>query len=112
MARLHGLMLVLLFALAMSTAIAPVGLCACWLNPDLETVHPHLFGQADRPHSHDYLYQISLATMADVLPVSVILAAALIALLGLAPLWWAVDRPAANQVFWQVRPPLPPPRSI
>ena len=112
MARLNRLSLVLLFALAMSTTIAPVGLCACWLNPDLETVHPHLFGQAGVPHSHEYLLQISSATMADALPVSVVLAAVLVALMGLASLWWAMDSPAVDQIFNQTRPPIPPPRSI
>ena len=112
MARLNRLSLALLIALAMSTSVAPVGLCACWLNPDLETVHPHLFRQADKPHSHDYLYQISSATMADALPVAVILAAVLVALLGLTDLWWVVEHPTIDNPFWQALPPHPPPRTI
>jgi hypothetical protein len=112
MARLDRLSLVLLVAVAMSTTVAPVGLCACWLNPDLETVHPHLFGQADQPHAHDYLFGISVGNMAEVLPAFFIPAAILVALLGLASVWWAVDSPTLGLHTCSSRPLLPPPRPI
>jgi hypothetical protein len=55
------------------------GLCPCWLLPDVND-HPHLDGHPERPHRHDYLFNLfqsntPAAAPPVVIPINEIIAA-------------------------------------
>jgi len=75
--------------LAILTALAPPGLCPCWLNPEVKTVHPHLSEkQAESEHSHDYLLQISQTNGIEMIPSMITPATVWIALAFAGSIWW------------------------
>jgi hypothetical protein len=103
---------VALIALVLSTALAPPGLCACWLNPQVKTYHPHLFRQAGKPHSHDYLFQMSMGNTGNAAPAATQPADVLIMLLGSSSLLLLRPGHTILPDDWRISPPVPPPRSF
>jgi hypothetical protein len=100
----------LMLAVALLISVMPPGLCACWLNPAVKTVHVH-FGKPPAGHSHDYLSDSADATA----PIGIIQVLARIQsliLFALAGTIWTILKtayPAGGS--WSPPPLLPPPRA-
>lgn len=97
--------------LALYTALAQPGLCACWLIVDVKHVHFHPPGvDPDKPHSHDYLFEQYHVLPASVAP-QLETVSELIQKLAAKSLW----RPTAGENFfaygWRFVPEPPPPRA-
>jgi hypothetical protein len=97
--------------LAVFLSLAQPGLPACWLQAQSCRVHPHFSAEQERmPHSHDYLFDLSITTGAPALPVPVIPVTLLIALLALGLLLpWHSNRTLLAE-GWAKRLEPPPPR--
>jgi hypothetical protein len=93
-------------------ALAQPGICACWLLKDVQHVHPHLDAHPERPHSHDYLFQISSAQTITTAPPTPEPALRLIDLLSLTGLWRPFSSYAPLQVAWSPVMETPPPRAF
>ncbi len=93
-------------------ALAQPGLPACWMAPRPCEAHVHFGdGHAGQPHSHDYLLDLSRAQAGQGLPVQVVPAALLLALLFSTGLFRSL---AGLPLFRQQRvwlPEIPPPRT-
>ncbi len=98
------------FLLIVLTAVAPPGLCACWLIPEVESVHPHVSkAHAESHHTHDYLLQISQTTGTDILPLMILPAHVLIALAFAGLIWWALRGDEVSEAGWVPVIPMEPP---
>jgi len=96
--------------LAGLTALAQPGLCPCWLIGDVRGHHPHFDGHPERPHHHNYLFEMFPAGVAVLSEPSLLPAASLILLLGLAVLWQTRLDAAVFSRPWGLVPLTPPPR--
>jgi hypothetical protein len=108
--RSRVFLVAILVFLASLTAFAQPGLCPCWLIEDVGEVHPHFDRHPERPHAHNYLFEMFPAGTAVLAEPGLLPAASLILLLGLAALWQ--PRHDAT-IFSRARAPLPltpPPR--
>jgi len=92
--------------------LAQPGLPACWLESRPCETHLHFgSGHAGHPHSHEYLFDLSRAQASQGLPVQVIPAALLLALLFSTGI---LRSPAGLPLFRRQRswlPDPPPPRA-
>jgi hypothetical protein len=104
-----SLMAVLVF-LAGFTALAQPGLCPCWLIGDVRDYHPHFNGRPQRPHHHNYLFEMFPAGAAVLAEPTLLPAASLILLLGLAALWQSRRDAVIFSRPWAPLPFTPPPR--
>jgi len=101
---------ILLAFLAGLIAVAPPGLCPCWLIADVRTYHPHPDGQPDRPHTHDYLFELFHAQPVAALPgPPITIGDLMLALIG-AGVWRHLSHRAWPAQGWATPPPTPPPR--
>ncbi len=94
-------------------ALAQPGLCPCWLMADVAANHPHPDGHPERPHSHDYLFEMFASGLAAPPPRAVIPARLFVAHLasqGLLRLT-AIEG-LAPAIGWQAALEPPPPRGI
>jgi hypothetical protein len=93
------------------TALSQPGIPPCWLEARACELHPH-FGarHAGSPHSHEYLFDQSMATTALGLPALLIPASLLIELLFLSPLLRSPMSPACRERSWLAPLEPPPPR--
>jgi hypothetical protein len=92
-------------------ALTQPGLPACWLEAHACEIHVHFsVHQAEIPHSHDYLLDLTKAQGASVLPSLLIPAGFLIALLFGSRIFRQVVFPLIENFFWNTLPDLPPPR--
>jgi hypothetical protein len=89
---------------------APPGLCPCWLLADAQHLHPHPGGHPERPHSHGYLFDLSMSGMPAVAEPTLLPAATLILALALAARWRTVVQLALPYRPWAPPPQTPPPR--
>lgn len=111
--HLPRLTLVLALFLAGFTMVAQPGLCSCWLLEDVATNHPHPDGHPERPHSHDYLFEMFVSGLVAPPPQTLIPAGLLVAHLASQGL----HRPAATlsrapAIGWQPAIEPPPPRGV
>lgn len=107
MHRFGWLILVTLVSL---TALAPVGLCPCWLVADVRTFHPHPDGHPERPHGHGYLFEMFDAQSVAIVAVALIPAHELVRLLAQDSLWQQVIGLTLGAAGWIPPPFEPPPR--
>jgi hypothetical protein len=105
------LLLVSSLALVTLVAIAPPGLCPCWLLREPERVHPHLDGWPERPHRHEYLFSLFQSQAAAAAPVAVLPAGLLLLCQALAAVWRRIPEPIFPARGWSFSPLTPPPRS-
>lgn len=90
-------------------ALAPPGLCPCWLIADVRHIHPHPSGEPDRPHPHDYLFEMFQTQPAHTSEPP-LHPTALIEHLKDRSVWQAVGDYARVISGWSAAPPTPPPR--
>jgi len=103
----------LFILLALLTALTPPGLCACWLIPQVEIVHPHVSKEhATSEHPHDYLFQLSQTTPAEVMPLVILPATVWITLAFASRIWWRLPGLYFREAGWQPTIPLPPPKAL
>jgi hypothetical protein len=95
-------------ALVLVTALAPPGLCPCWLLRDVAVIHPHLMDTLP-DHYHDYLLDFTAMGDAAVAGVPVPLGALLTALTA-AALWRKTEDPTLDALSWSPLPLFPPPK--
>ena len=100
----------MLVFLAGLTAFTQPGLCPCWLIKDVRYNHPHFDGHPERPHNHNYLFEMFPAGTAVLAEPELVPAAGLILALALAALWLTVTDAAATARAWVLPPLIPPPR--
>jgi hypothetical protein len=100
----------MLVFLAGLTALAQPGLCPCWPIGDVRDFHPHFDGHPERPHHHNYLFEMFPAGTAILAEPSLLPVASLILLLGLAVLWQTRRDVAVFTPAWAPLPLTPPPR--
>jgi hypothetical protein len=107
--RLGRVMAAAVLIATVLTAFMPPGLCACWLNPAVETAHVHI-GRPPVDHSHDYL-----SNSADAVgPIGLVISPpslnslTLVALAGV--IWTRSTGPRAEGKSWIVLPASPPPK--
>lgn len=97
--------------LAVFLSLAQPGLPACWLQAQSCRVHPHFSAeQAHVPHSHNYLFDLTITTGAPALPVPVIPVTLLIALLALGLLLPRLSAHTPRAEGWANLLEPPPPR--
>jgi hypothetical protein len=104
------MMLAVLITVIALTALAPFGLCPCWLYLHVEQFHPHSPGQAAHPHSHDYLHEIYQSQAAAAIPAAVLPAAVFVLLLAGLPRWRPLPQLAPRGAGWNSPVDAPPPR--
>jgi len=92
------------------TALMPPGLCACWLNPSVQSVHVHL-GAPPADHSHTNLSDSAdgVAPFALILPLPSLQSLILLALAG--AIWTPIAQPFSGGISWSTPPGLPPPKT-
>lgn len=95
-------------ALVLITALAPPGLCPCWLLRDMAVIHPHVMNTS-LDHHHDYLFDFIAMGDAAVAGLPVPLGALLTALMA-AALWRKTERFFLNARSWSPLPLFPPPK--
>ncbi len=103
-------MLALLIFIIALTAFAPPGLCPCWLLAHVEEFHPHSPSQAQRPHSHDYLFEIYQAHSAADMPATLMPAALFVLLLAGLGHWRTLFHHEQAALAWNLPVASPPPR--
>lgn len=99
-----------LVLLASLMAVAPPGLCPCWLIRDVRDYHPHFDGHPERPHSHDYLFEMFPTGTTALAEPNLLPASSLIVLLALALLWHSRRDAALYGRIIVPAPLTPPPR--
>ncbi len=95
--------------LASFLTVTPPGLCPCWL---LDHIHPHPFGHADLPHSHDYLLWMFSADTAETPPALPTSGEMHARLLSLNDLWSEASEPLPGSPAWSGSLSKPPPRLL
>ena len=101
---------ILLVFLASLIAVAPPGLCPCWLIADVRTYHPHPNGRPERPHPHNYLFELFHSQTAAASPEPLIAIRDLVLALIGTGVWRRLSRQARPAHGWVMPPPTPPPR--
>ena len=102
--------LALLLFLAGYLALTQPGLCPCWLIREVRIYHPHPFAHPERPHPHDYLFELYNSQTVASTPSLPTPARALILALALGALWLYVAHTTVAILGWAAHPPIPPPR--
>jgi len=99
-----------LVGLSLWLSLAQPGLCPCWMLADVTHHHPHPAGNAHKPHSHDYLWELFRATLASVAPQ--VLSALALMLACLAACLWRrlLASGCPSNLLWFAQVLLPPPR--
>ena len=77
---------------------------------DVRALHPHPGGFPERPHRHDYLFEIFQSEAAVEVEISTNPVGTLIEQLLNGSVWQARDVFMTSAVSWQSTPPTPPPR--
>jgi hypothetical protein len=92
------------------TALMPPGLCACWINPSVQSVHIHL-GAPTEDHSHADLSDSAdgVAPFALLLPLPNLQSLILLALAGV--IWTPIAQAFSRGTSWSHPPGLPPPKT-
>jgi hypothetical protein len=108
MEKVRALLLPIL--LAGFLALAPPGLCPCWLNRDVARVHPHPYGHAEIPHDHGYLFDLYSSEPAQSPPILLAPQDVIDYLVALGGLWSHAALPVLGSVGWSGPPSEPPPR--
>ena len=94
-------------------ALAQPGLCPCWLMEDVAANHPHPDGHPERPHTHDYLFEMFASGLAAPPPRALIPACLFVAHLASQGLFrLAATERTAQAIGWQPATEPPPPRGI
>jgi len=88
----------------------PPGLCPCWLMRDVRALHPHPGGFPERPHRHDYLFEIFQSQPAAEVELATNPVGMLIEQLLNNSLWQARQVSTLFIPGWHALPPTPPPR--
>jgi len=96
--------------LALFITILPPGLCPCWLMPDPLAYHPHFDGRPERPHGHDYLFDLFQSQAVPAVPVANLPISLVIALQAASGLRQRLGELSFSASGWAISPPLPPPR--
>ena len=99
-----------LFFLAFYTIFAQPGIPACWLMQKACGFHTHLAGMADRPHTHEYLFDMASAMNAIALPQVFFSASLLVMLMSLINLWRGLHSHVIAWSDFTLTVQLPPPR--
>ena len=100
---------------ALCTMFAPPGLPGCWLEKQPCEFHVHFSQeQAETPHTHYYLIDLTLGTAGQPQPFVHLETALLLLCLSLSglKLWRSVSRSALSRRDWTMVPELPPPRLL
>jgi len=98
---------------AVYTMFAPPGLPACWMEKEPCEFHTHFSQeQAETPHTHYYLIDLTLGTAAQPQPFVHLKTALLLLFLSLSGVkfWRAMHRSALLRRDWTIIPELPPPK--
>ena len=106
------LFLAVVIFVAALIALTPPGLCPCWLNPDVETNHVHFRDVPDSNHSHEYLNELSQASLGEILPILLIPAAIFIALESLSTILWELIWGVFSPMRWKLPLSPPPPKLL
>ncbi len=107
-----GLTNIFFLCLILLTVAMPPGVCPCWVNPEVKTVHPHFSpAHAENQHAHDYLSQMSQTTSTQILPLVIISANLLIALAFAGLIWWGLRAADISETGWSPGMPVEPPRT-
>ncbi|HVN54240.1 MAG TPA: hypothetical protein VMT46_07910 [Anaerolineaceae bacterium] len=101
----------ILLLLAAYTLFAQPGLPACWLEAQPCASHPHPFGHAEEPHSHDYLLDMVLSGAAPAAPIVFAPLAEILALMGLADIFRYLGEHLAQGGAWKPVSITPPPKN-
>jgi hypothetical protein len=88
----------------------PPGLCPCWLLADARHVHVHPFSHPERPHSHDYLFEISSSSPGQTPPALPSPRDLVAGLQSSGDVWTAERRAPSGQPAWSPPTSNPPPR--
>jgi hypothetical protein len=96
------------FIFTLLFVLTPVGICPCWINPNLETYHPHLTDQ-EVEHDHGILNQMSQGNSLPVVLPFLVPPALLWTALMAGSIWRSLfpQRPCGNSLVIR---PLPPPQ--
>ena len=94
-------------------SLAQPGLPSCWLEAQACESHPH-FGphHAASPHTHDYLFDLTLTSAAQGLPIFLIPLSLLIEILLLSLLLRGTANSAVFEQAWFSPLEPPPPRAL
>ena len=108
--RLIPLAAVLSLMLVGLLAVAPPGLCPCWMFTNPMEVHPHPYGHAELPHDHSYLFDLSPSSPSQPPPIPSAPQEMIDRLLALGGLW-SISKPSPlGTASWSAPPSTPPPR--
>ncbi len=99
-----------LIVVVLFVSLMPPGLCPCWLMRDVRALHPHPGGFPERPHRHDYLFEIFQSQPAAEVELATNPVGILIEHLLTDSLWQARQDSAVFAPGWRALPPTPPPR--
>jgi hypothetical protein len=103
---------VIVLFLVILAVSGPPGLCACWLIPQVETIHPHFSEQhAKSEHLHDYLFQLSQTTNTEITPLVIMSATVWIAMALTGSIWRRLEERYFQEAGWLPAIPLPPPKN-
>ena len=101
----------IVFLFAGYLALAQPGLPACWLQANACASHPHFSKHHEQiPHTHDYLKDMTQATIAGGIPVVLIPVILLIRHLCQTLLVQHKNQAAIHEREWNIPPDYPPPR--
>ena len=107
---IETVVLLLYLFLILLTAIAPPGMCACWLQPDLAENHMHLPGQQLVEHHHDYLLKMNLSAGVGLQYLVIVPILLWLAALAAMTLTWLLEPAQFSYLDWRAAPSTPPPR--
>jgi hypothetical protein len=96
--------------LALFVAILPPGLCPCWLMPEPAKQHPHFDWHPERPHGHNYLFDLFQSQTVPALLVASVPLSLLIALQAASGLRRRLGDLVLPPSGWAMPPLTPPPR--
>lgn len=97
-------------ALVLVTALAPPGLCPCWLLRDVAVIHPHVI-HTHEDHPHEYLFDYTAMGDAAVAGLPLPIGSLLMALTAGA-LWRETQGSFLDALPWNSRPLVPPPKQV
>lgn len=99
-----------LIVVSLFVAVMPPGLCPCWLMRDVRALHPHPGGFPERPHRHDYLFEIFQSQPAIAVEQVTNPVGRLIEHLLNNSVWLSGQALTVYVPGWRAAPPTPPPR--
>jgi hypothetical protein len=97
-------------ALVLVTALAPPGICSCWLLRDAAHIHPHVIDPGSGEHPHDDMFELFGARADARVTTALTPVAVLLASLSAAPPWRRAGASAWVYPQWSPEPTHPPPR--